>query len=299
MAPLLLDAGPSRVGWHRHATFLRCHQLYAYQQVLKMQFEESAPLIRGSLIHIGMAHYWVRRALAKGPLTMNLHEGSVELKSPDDVMTPALAIESLALKQAWRTAWLRWSPLAQDALAAYEVEQAVAPDNFRPIGVEIELLCQIHGWDYSQRADLVVQDLTTGKIWIEDHKHTALLSEDTVDAFSIDGQFLGLYWLGRLFYGEQFGGVYAHMIDIGRAGTKGRGTFKFKRIPVTPSVPLLREFPDTVREVREEIDRLLASGRDPWKWRKAMNQLSCVHRYGRCEAWELCHGRGDAAGRIK
>jgi hypothetical protein len=292
MGGILLDAGSSRIGWHRHGAFLRCHQLYAYTHELRMHFEESPPLIRGSLIHIGMAHYWTRKSLAEmGPMQIQLRDGSiVKLTHPDEVMPPSEAIEALAMQQPWRASWLRWAPLAQDALAAYEVEQVVAQERLKVVGVEIELLCQIHGFDYSQRADLIVED-EFGKIWIWDHKHTAVLSEDTIDGFSIDGQFLGLFWLGRAFYGERFAGVWANMVDIGRAGTKGRGTFKFQRMPISPAVPLLRQFPDNVKEVREEIERLRASGRDPWQWRKAMNQMTCIHRYGKCEAWDLCHGR--------
>ena len=42
------------------------------------------------------------------------------------------------------------------------------------------------------------------------------------------------------------------------------------------------------------IERLIAEGRPYDQWPPASDELICVHRYGRCEAWDPCLWGKDA-----
>lgn len=57
----LIEAGPSARGWHRAATALRCPQLFAYtQRMPELIWPEAGVLVRGGLLHVGLAHYYAR-----------------------------------------------------------------------------------------------------------------------------------------------------------------------------------------------------------------------------------------------
>ena len=67
--PTLLNAGPSPRGWSRLSTVLQCPQKYAYTYLLPeaegggKSGGNSPALIKGSLIHTGLAHHY-RRMMA-------------------------------------------------------------------------------------------------------------------------------------------------------------------------------------------------------------------------------------------
>ena len=62
----LLDAGASTHGWSTYGAVLQCPQKYAWTHILPpeqgggRQLKESPPIIRGSLIHTGLAHHYRR-----------------------------------------------------------------------------------------------------------------------------------------------------------------------------------------------------------------------------------------------
>lgn len=59
------SAGMSRRGYHRLATYAQCPQKFAYQHVLHLQpLREAEALALGSLIHIGLMHYYLGRIVS-------------------------------------------------------------------------------------------------------------------------------------------------------------------------------------------------------------------------------------------
>ena len=114
---LLLDAGPSEAGFSRLAAFKRCPQMYAYKHLLGLELEDAAPLIKGSLIHVGLAHIYKRFALSaqggnSGPGPASYHDW------PDAVRLLAEDFERGAPGRPRREA-LKWVPLVQQTLAHY------------------------------------------------------------------------------------------------------------------------------------------------------------------------------------
>jgi hypothetical protein len=75
-----IDAGSSgEWGWHATETAMRCPQLFAYHHRITpppLAGGDRAPLLRGSLVHQGLAHHYARMQAAQ------------EGKDPDIWATP-------------------------------------------------------------------------------------------------------------------------------------------------------------------------------------------------------------------
>ena len=89
----LLDAGASPRGWSRLSTVLQCPQKYAYKYLLSpeegggKQGGNSPALIKGSVIHLGLAHYYRRlQAVQQG-------------EDPNQWFEPNDAMRMLCLKE--------------------------------------------------------------------------------------------------------------------------------------------------------------------------------------------------------
>lgn len=57
----LIDPGPSRRGWHRLQSVLKCPRYAAWSAFEREHGNERCPspaLIKGSLMHIGLAHHY-------------------------------------------------------------------------------------------------------------------------------------------------------------------------------------------------------------------------------------------------
>ena len=80
----LIDPGPSRKGWHRLAKVLRCPRLYALSYNVEHRTSDeppAEPLIKGSLMHVGLAHHYAQKS---------------DLYDDVDIYSPADAVEALA-----------------------------------------------------------------------------------------------------------------------------------------------------------------------------------------------------------
>jgi hypothetical protein len=51
---------------------------------------------------------------------------------------------------------------------------------------------------------------------------------------------------------------------------------------------LTAEFFDNAVQAEHAIARLERDITSPWRWPKAMHEMVCLTRYGRCDALELC-----------
>jgi hypothetical protein len=270
--PLLLDAGPSSHGWHKTATWLRCPQLWAYQNLLGIDFPASDPLVKGSLVHIGTAHVHARRVCVDMGWPLDTYE------------TPARAIERVAeAEQAKRGgSWLAWVDLTKAAVAAYERNTAIENLTWRVVGVEVEFKAEIEGFPYTQRIDLVLQHRTTGQIMVDDTKTTSarLGSAATDRAYGLSGQFMGMRWFGSQRFGDKFGGVRIRYVQL------PTGEVALRDLPAAPWA--YQRFPSVVAEARRAMERSKTEGRDPWGYEMKLSELVCEHRYGPCEASQLC-----------
>jgi hypothetical protein len=275
--PKILNAGSSgEWGWHATELALRCPQLFAYHHRLKgVQLErDRTPLIKGSLVHQGLAHHYARMQNAQGG------------RDPDEWAVPDVAIEACAdalnAEAGDHEAW-RFVDMAKQAVREYVAHYAT--EELDVLSVEEVFSANIAGRRFTQRFDLVVRLRATGKVLIFDHKTTGRISGRVSSRYTLSGQFLGMAMFGRELWGDGFGGVIINLVGL----PQGPGErSEFDRVSNDPAPHALRLFPLSVQHARERIEALDASGVDPWEWPKALSEQTCITPYGKCDGFNLC-----------
>lgn len=274
---ILLDTGPSPRGWHRISTFGRCPRLFYYKYVAKLALPTTEPLVRGTLIHLALAHHYsiMREKQQKG--------------NPGLYYEPIAAMEIVAP---------RWGRMGLDLLdlcvAAYQAYVATygMMENIRILYVE-EIVEGGFGraggprHRFTQRYDLVFQDPTNGRVIIVDHKTAAHADGNTVTRYSMSGQFHAMQHGGPKLFKANYGGAMLNIVGVGKDP-------KMKRQMIEPAPEAVALFPIVVADREERIAAL--EGKDESDYPPAVDDLICVHSYGRCEAMELCKW-GQAAAR--
>jgi hypothetical protein len=273
-----LDAGSSgEWGWHATELALRCPQLFAYHHRINHSpiRKDKAVLIRGSLVHQGLAHYYVRlRNEQQGldpeewaPFEEAIIECAGKLAREAGSREPFAHVESsIDVVDAYRARW------AQERLQVEHVEEVFKAD--------------IAGYRYTQRLDLVARK-ADGKVYIFDHKTTGRIEPKTAERYTMSGQFLGMMMFGRQVYGADFGGVVLNVLGCGTPGTPNP-KIDFLREDLSPAPHAQRLFPLSVKHARDRIAELDAAKIDPWEWPKTMSEQTCITPYGRCDGYELC-----------
>jgi hypothetical protein len=306
---LLLDAGQSERGWHRLSTMLRCPQLWAYlyhpdlrddPRVSHVRHPRSPPLIRGSLYHLGLAHYY-RRVMA-----------AQRGEDADVFHSPMRAIELLAAEEdnkPWvsvdETTW--WADYVAEAKAAVQAYAAhfQAYERWEILAVEqqLRLFVPTEGWSIDAaierymmtlRLDLCYWD-RSGYVHLSDHKTRGRRDLRQERGYARSGQFQALRLLGDQHFRQFFGGVmtnyatFQHDVKERAAGAAGDYKFKFER-SVPPILSWrLQTFGDTIRYGEWQEQALLSTKMDPFRFPKVMIENGvCEHRYGPCPGAYLC-----------
>lgn len=306
---ILLNAGPSERGWHRAQTMLVCPQLWAYkhhpdlagdERIQHVRYETSPPLVRGSLLHVGLAHFYRRvQALQTG-------------QDVDLWHTPARAIEILAAvednRPHNRDAIIRWGsfvPEAVAAVSAYTKHWRSQVPQKEILGVEypLRLLVPAGGWSTDPAVDAFLLTLRVDVMWWEtdgysrviDHKTRGRRDPRQERGYARDGQFQALRLIGESTFGRFFGGVqtnyvtYKHSPDIRVFGAAGDYAFSFER--QTPPVlgRRIETFGDTIRWAEYQEQAFLGMSLDPFRFPKVnVGNGACEHRYGPCPGAYLC-----------
>jgi len=282
--PQLLDPGPSEAGWHRLQTALQCPRKYALNE--KTERTWSPPLIKGSLVHVGLAHYYKRtwaRMQGRKP-------GKGDLKEPlDQWYEPLEAVSRLAMQQAGESGnylWMEFAELARRVV--HEYIQHWQLERWEPLYIEEQFRSHVtdekgNRFLYTQRADLVARD-PRGKIWIVDHKTTFRIAPKTIRRYTLSGQFLGYRLLGQRAFGDKFGGVVLNMIQLPQ-DTKGRA--EFKRPALEPAPWAVRTFKQTLIRA-EGIINQHKHLEEPLDWPAVHHETACWTAYGPCPFHETC-----------
>lgn len=264
--PTLIDTGQSERGWSRLETVLRCPQLFAYKYLLADQIvslQSRAPLNKGSLVHVGLAHLYARaKALACG-------------EDPDLYYDVPTAMRLAAQRKYGEEHFA----LTYAAVEAYAAHWAGIDANYDVIGVEMPVEATVRGHRFTKRIDLITRNKRTGRYRLTDHKSTSRMDKTTERRYRLSGGVLSMQWFGEAFYGEEFEGAFLNLIELD-------DPFRFKRIAPEPAPAMLMALPQTVQDAEERIASL--EGRDPWHYPRAMSEQVCETRYGQCEHAELC-----------
>jgi hypothetical protein len=244
--------------------------------------EPAMPLVRGTLGHVGLAHYYAR---------LREHRAGRDIHA---YLSPDAAMSVVASRFANGPGLL---PAVSAAVRAYANHYASErSSDFEILDVEHEVETQFHGWRYTARLDLVTRE--GGKVWFYDHKFVGKIEDKTLRRYTLSGQFLGQVWLGArlcwtgpaaepgklrvkppnaLFEGE-FGGIKINL--IGMTGPR------FVRVTPDPAPWTLRRFPGIVKTAEEQIEALKDTLIDEWP--AAPSEMTCYTPYGECEWFDAC-----------
>lgn len=278
----LLDAGPSPRSLHRLALWLRCAQLYAWTYLAPMEYrpkKRRKALNRGSLTHLGTAHAYTRAKLEEeggDPETLYTAEEAIEIKAGQMAATeppPLIEVE----KQT-----------ALAVLKAYKRQVALDLDRYRVVEVEKIVWFCVSGVWYTQRLDLLLEDRANGLLYITDHKSSANPTSNTFSGFAPSLQMQGYRWWGPQMFGERWGGLFVNVLGFEKDATTGELKTTVDRRLVEPAPQLVARFPQTIIDVEAEIAAYAAQGRRYDQYPPVSDEVVCVHRYGRCEAFDLC-----------
>lgn len=270
----LIHTGPSPHSGHKIDKFIKCPQLYAYTELLDRAplgpREDSPALIKGSLGHQGLAHFYRRK------------QARQEGDDLDPWWEPMRAIEERAAREGGM--WLDFVRIAQDTVAAYMRE--MDGQNFNVVGVEENYEMQVDfrntTWPLTRSADLVIK---VGHAYrIVDHKFVGRLNTRTVNRYALSGQFLDYAILGKQTWGDQFDGAWINFIEWPRPGAAPK--IQQVRAPAAPhAVEARRTQLAMAYGGRAELAR---RDTDLWDYPKRLHEQVCNGPYGLCEAVELC-----------
>lgn len=255
-------------------SYLRCPTLFMWgygqggsNPERAKRFPPTEPLVRGSIGHVGLAHLYYRLKCAQSPSSV---DPSSAYYSPLEAMR--LCADSFGeLGEAML-------PIASRAVAAYA--QHYNHESFEIVAIEEPVETKFFGYRYTARIDLVIRDRAR-KVWIMDHKFIGRIESKVYRRYVLSGQFLGLIWIGRELYGDDFGGIRLNLISC-------RDRIGFDRYTPEPAPFMLQRFPWVVRYAEEgiaQVERLIAVG-EPVP--ASPSEHTCMTSYGECPAFEMC-----------
>lgn len=322
----ILDTSRSRFGWSREAGDWKCAQLGAYENVLHLDErlldpEGAAPLLRGTLGHLALAHrHWRIRARQRGedPNAVLLPEEAVTQfarANPEylpfldlirDKVYPAFAKKypapwgDILLVEdevvgvlGWRyasaeaPAWGLWH-VRDDVGLALTGEEGAEPlpglgeSTIVPTVLDCPGAAR-HGkiMGLSRRWDLVFRNPRNGKVIVADYKFT---SADASDA-RIDAYAPdGQFHANTILGRQRYGADFAGvMVCLIHVNSL---RIHMGEVPVAPY--RVATFPHQLHARRLLRAQREVAKMDPWLYPRADEETVCRHRYGDCRFRKLC-----------
>ena len=266
----LIDTGRSEYGWSTIGSLLACPQRWAWEQAEraeKVESNQANALQRGTLVHQGLAHHYIHR---------------VEGVQSDEFygMLAALEASEIGSRMMYHDAeqynYLR--KLLMDYVEAF----TETDDRFVTLAVEKQFVTNIDGHKLTYKADLILEDPATGKVYFVDHKTTSSTLNAITSRYTLSGQMLFAQLIGRATHKENWGGV---LINGVRTNEKIVNS-QFGRFPLESAPAALAQFRDTILHAFELRDRL--AGRPVDTYPRAFNETVCESKYGQCAFFYRC-----------
>tara|TARA_R100000808_G_scaffold10092_1_gene27143 strand:+ start:4897 stop:5745 length:849 start_codon:yes stop_codon:yes gene_type:complete len=271
----LLDAGPSERGWHQFEQANRCMRWWAFNHKADMNFPLTMPLVRGSLFHVGLAHYYLHR--------QNNNHAPGYLHQLDAVKRLGMtewAETTGAEAQLWKDQIEPVQRVIKDYTMRYD-----SSCDWKILEVERELRAHIPNLNgegtflYTQRADLIIEDVGGG-VWIVDHKTCSRIDSKSLRQHILNGQFLGYQCLGRVAYPGRFRGVIINRVKMSEP-------YGYHRCPIEPAPSALSHFIHSLKQTEERIQKY-AHLEKPLDYPPVFSEQICYGKYGPCPAFETC-----------
>ena len=223
---------------------------------------------------MGLAHHYARK---KATLTG---------QDPDKYFEPLEAVSRSAMANGGEEPmFLEYAALAREVVSDYIAHWQF--ETWEPLYVEQQFRSHVTDDEgnrhlYTQRADLIIRDPATGKIYVVDHKTTGRITTKTVRRYTLSGQFLGFQVLGKKAFGDSFGGLILNMIQL-----PGKDPTTFKRPSMDPAPYGLRTLKQTLLHAEGTIKRYQHL-KDPLDWPGVHHETACWTPYGMCPFHETC-----------
>jgi hypothetical protein len=242
-------------------------------------FPATEPLIKGSLLHIGLAHHYARLGAAqKG-------------EDVDAFYTPIEAIKLLAEEaQGSRSItpreveiWKSSVPTIVSAMDAYR-KRWQEDSGWTVVEVETQLKATIRSpasgksFLFTQRPDLVIKD-HHGLHWIVDHKSCYRIASKTLNQHILSGQFLGYTVFGRAKFGNKFGGLIINRVKLSTP-------HQFDRSSIEPAPAAVKRFVQNLALIEDMVCQ--HEGKPPMEWPAVYSEQVCYGKYGPCSCFDLC-----------
>ena len=271
--PQIIYTGPSPRGWHRLQQALECLQKYAYnygtarhEGIVDREADMKRPaLLKGTLMHLALAQHYARMYAKQQGQSVSQYE------MPKDAVvfmaTHALKVPELV-------------DLICSVYDGYISHYAYDDKRMTVVGVERLFDTTVRGkYLFTGRLDLIWRD-NEDQVWACDHKTTSRLTASHKRYYAASGQLIGYQYLARQRYPD-LAGMKLNLVQVSEKP-------KFERITLPRAPNFEAQFEQTVVDAEESIARANASGRGIHGWPKAMNELTCYHRYGACQFLDTC-----------
>lgn len=280
MSKILLNTGPSPNGWHKAETFMLCPRRRAWDWYGEQEHGKpwhSDATARGTLLHVGLAHYYRRmQATQQGEDPEQWYTPEVAVSLMPKVETNAFDAITMERHVADVHKALQgyYADYAMEKLRIVAVETVVSFDNIPGMGGVGQPTAK------TARIDLIYE--TGGKLYFLDHKSAGRITREHKWQYSRSGQMLMLRWLGAGL-GKRFGGVILNLVQVGAGGKKNQRP-PLDSVPgMMVSLPLSLTFWEAMRLQFE------ASGLPPEMWPTVPSEHSCRGRYAsRCPHADKC-----------
>lgn|GEM_PF-5057008 len=303
----LIDRGQSTWGSSRLSTFIGCPRRYGYEYELGIKDDgDKMPLLRGILLHTGLAHYY-RRIQA-----VQMSEDPAQWLRP----TEAVDTKAALLAEEHRSEMpVELAPRVKEAIKEYHSYWNHDRD-WKILDVEGELRVRVKDpervkviWDdfeddvvgpveadgasaaqlatetvrylYTQRPDLMIWHRKFKQVFSVDHKGTSMLINSVAPSYAMSLQFIGYEALCKAKWGAKWGGNILNAVQI----TKKKLNFGRPRLPSAPAAMIT--FKKTVVFWRRQIADLKRAGVPPEEWPQS---FQCYGRYGACPHIARCQG---------
>ena len=317
---VLLDTGPSERGWSYWGDAFRCMHLFALKR-LGGYSDVGDPLIRGSLGHVGLAHFyarWMAKQNREDPdifyepeealwqWSLRHPEGQPHLQRMNECVRRYIAkypeppgrILGVEHPLCGVVGYLEDGRFGLWALPVGEIvrlswrygdpwPRAAVGQLVSPATVNMPGAPQ-HGEPIivTKRFDLTIAD-KAGRIYVWDHKCTASdVSSARERKYRMDGQFAVTRILASQVYGERFAQATLNLVQT-------EEPWKVVRPTIQPTPWRDALFPRMVLKKAHDIAQATRDEPNPHFWEMAQHELACWHRYGACPFLEtpLCsHG---------
>lgn len=268
----LLNAGQSPFGWHRIQKFMHCPTKYYYSYIAnEPRGSASSGLIRGSLLHTGLAHHYA---------IMKAHQNNED----HNLYQPMSAMMIQAEEEG--EVWNDEVEHCVEVLAEYMHDKQVKEweQNWEILHVEDVFAMNIEEYELTFRADLVARNKTDNRVYIIDHKTSGQIRTDTTKGYEASGQVIGFHVLGERIWGNDFGGLIINYVQHG--GKRKTPKIKFERQSVTKSESHIKTFAQSVYFYRKLIEHY--KDKDVKHYPRVQSEFTCMHKYGSCEYYDKC-----------